>query len=386
MIPCDDRYKAFLASNSPGRVSCALFKRRDNLVIGLSEYSRPFVFDLEGWMNDFGLSIVPSVLGTGKVLFGPVSAYFKTDVDSNSGLSVGSVELTGPSAPPSITEDDLRAGLWDFCGVTLFEVNVSDLTMGALIKRCGNIGQVSMNHPEVKIEILGASKAYQRTIGRIIKPACDWTLGDSRCTVDLTPYTVTGTLTGFAGDGLILMDSSRTEAGPASSIDIVSLTNADPCVITTDSPLGLPDGAAVTLAGIVGPDSLNGISVLHNPGDLTFELDIDTSDTSFFPPYTGAGTVTALGGASGYFDYGKMWFTTGPNANPSIIRDIRTYVPGQWTLWQPFPYPLGPDDYVMVVGCGKMFVADCVGKFNNGINHGGFPYCPGLDAVTRPSS
>jgi len=42
------------------------------------------------------------------------------------------------------------------------------------------------------------------------------------------------------------------------------------------------------------------------------------------------------------------------------------------------------DVFTIYPGCQKRLQQDCITKFSNGINFGGFPYLPGIDKMLRP--
>jgi hypothetical protein len=174
-----------------------------------------------------------------------------------------------------------------------------------------------------------------------------------------------------------LFDSARTEPGPSGGIAITNITSANPGVVTTATPLGLPDFSTVTISGVVGMANVNAVTVIRNPSGNTFEI----VDTSGFPSYISGGTVTPLGADSGWFDYGLCTITSGPNINRSI--EVKAYTPGQWTLQLPFYYELAGDEtYQLVAGCNKTSGV-CKAKFDNLLNFGGFPFVPGQDKIIQ---
>jgi uncharacterized phage protein (TIGR02218 family) len=81
--------------------------------------------------------------------------------------------------------------------------------------------------------------------------------------------------------------------------------------------------------------------------------------------------------ATGYFDQGKVQFTSG--ANKGLVIGVRKYVqgsPGALTLLQPLPVTPGVgDSFLASAGCDKL-QATCSDKFNNLSNYLGFPYIP----------
>jgi uncharacterized phage protein (TIGR02218 family) len=84
---------------------------------------------------------------------------------------------------------------------------------------------------------------------------------------------------------------------------------------------------------------------------------------------------------AGYFDTGLLTWTTG--ANVGIIAEVKTYLAGEIILWDIMPNEIAiGDEYTIKPGCNKS-KEDCVNKFNNFINFGGFPHIPGQDAILQ---
>lgn len=105
--------------------------------------------------------------------------------------------------------------------------------------------------------------------------------------------------------------------------------------------------------------------------------------------YTVNGSVTAVDNAytfydldstsiqaDGFFNYGKITFTSGENRKGKSYQ-IKSYAAGKFIL---FDDPVGEiavgDTFTAIAGCQKRFNEDCVGKFSNGANFGGFPHIP----------
>ncbi|MGE3770427.1 MAG: DUF2163 domain-containing protein [Bdellovibrionales bacterium] len=92
-------------------------------------------------------------------------------------------------------------------------------------------------------------------------------------------------------------------------------------------------------------------------------------------------TDSARTEADGFFDYGTLAFTSGPNSGLSF--DIRSFSSGTFTLWQELPFTAAAGHaYVAVAGCDKLH-ATCQNKFSNALNFGGFPHIPGADALLQ---
>jgi hypothetical protein len=370
MKSCSAELAAHIAGETTTLALCCYIKRTDNVELRVTNLDENLV--IADWQD--GEAIL-----NGTYLADP--GYSATDVDTTSDLNVDNLDIVGVLSSPSITDDDLRAGLWDFAEYRIFLVNYEDLTQGRIAERRGWLGEVHIERGRFTAELRGLMQAFSRSIGRIDAPSCNADLGDARCGVNLVDFTETGTIEGVNPDSVTLYDSARTEPGPAEGAAIAGVSNANPCVITTEQPHTFTQGQIVTLSDIVGPTALNVVVVVRNPGESTFEIGIDTTDTVAYPAYVSGGLVTPFE-ATGYFDYGKITFDTGANAGLSM--EVKSYVPGQITLFLPMPYEVEVgDQYTIVAGCGKQLKTDCQAKFNNVVNFRGFLYLPGVDKLVQ---
>lgn len=355
---------------------CLKLTRTDSVVIAATNH-------------DQDLSVPDSSSPTIYTTYSSVIGGVDTDVQTSNALNVDTLDQRGVLSVDSINEDDLLAGLFDNSSFECFAVNYSNLAQGRYEMRSGTIGTVTLERDVFIAHLQGMMDALKRQIGLLCNPLCPYNLGDlpfpapyrGRCTKDLTTFTVTGTLDSVSDDQATLFDSARAEAGPSGGVSITGISNANPGVVSTATDLGLPDYATVTMSGVLGAVWANTTTIIRNPTASSFELPIDTSSTADYPAYTSGGTVTPLGGDSGYFDYGTCTITSGTNAG--ITREVKSYIPGQWTLQDTFPYTVaGTETYTMVAGCNKT-PATCTDKFDNFVNFGGFPFVPGQDKIIQ---
>jgi uncharacterized phage protein (TIGR02218 family) len=86
---------------------------------------------------------------------------------------------------------------------------------------------------------------------------------------------------------------------------------------------------------------------------------------------------------AGFFDAGKVTWTTGENAGLSM--EIRAHTEGgNFELQEPMPFPIAEgDEFTAFAGCMKRATEDCTQKFNNIINFRGFPSVPGQDQMFK---
>lgn len=288
-------------------------------------------------------------------------------MQSKSGLEATNSETEGGFGSDAVTEDDIRAGKWDYAAIEVFRVNWSDLTMGIEKIGSGHMGQVTRGRTQFTAELLGQMEVFNQQIGRVVEPACDADLGDSRCKVRLDPpawqagQPYTQRLTAEAGSGSVVKPTTpndrhfeATTAGtsggsePAWNLTIGGTTNDGSVVWTTIQ--------ALTITSTVSSSSAR---------------------DRF---YDGARTEAAE-----FFTNGKVTINDGDNAG--LEREVKQFPGGSPTglflLQLPFPYDIAPGaSYTVHAGCQFRFAADCIAKFDNGNNFRGFPHVPGVDFLS----
>ena len=82
---------------------------------------------------------------------------------------------------------------------------------------------------------------------------------------------------------------------------------------------------------------------------------------------------------SGYYDFGVIRFTTGPNAGIPI--DVETSKDGTITLSLAMPHKISVgEQFSLLAGCDKKF-STCKNRFRNLINFRGEPHIPGVEKL-----
>lgn len=169
--------------------TCMRLTRRDGSVYGFTTNSK--AMEIDGLLYEPAFSINPS------------------DIASGSDLDTDDLQTDGILDSETITEDDIRAGRWDYAGFQLFQVNWADLSQGKKKDRSGHLGKVTVNRATFIAELLGEMETYAIGIGQKTQPACRTSLGSTLCGV--TPVEVTGTIDTADTDFFTLHDSDRTE-------------------------------------------------------------------------------------------------------------------------------------------------------------------------------
>lgn len=152
--------------------------RTDDQVFGFTDHDEPIVYE--------------------SVTYAPISAFDASAVASRGDLSVSNLELVGLLDSEGITAADIEAGRWDGAQIQVLQVNWANLSDGAEIIRVGETGQIQRKQGQYTAELRGLMAKLHNNIGRTIVPACDATLGDARCGVNLPALQVSGTVTSVA--------------------------------------------------------------------------------------------------------------------------------------------------------------------------------------------
>jgi uncharacterized phage protein (TIGR02218 family) len=151
---------------------CWRITRGDGLAFGFTDHDVALTFD-----------------GTS---FEPESGLTASEVRSGSDLSVDAQEAEGVLTSDRITETDILDGRWDNASVELWRVNWADPAQRVLLRR-GAIGQIRRGRVAFVAEVRSLSHLMGQAVGRTFQAACDATLGDTRCGVDLESATYRGT-------------------------------------------------------------------------------------------------------------------------------------------------------------------------------------------------
>lgn len=155
--------------------TCWRLTRQDTTELGFTDHDRALVID--------------------SLEYDSIAGFTPTTVESKSNMSVDNLDLEGQTFPSKITESDLLAGLYDYAEVEIFMVNYEDLSQGKLVVKRGRLGEVTLNAQLFHAEVRGLTQHLSQTIGEVYSPSCRAVLGDSRCKVALSGFTVTTTIT-----------------------------------------------------------------------------------------------------------------------------------------------------------------------------------------------
>ena len=154
-----------LKSGATTLCRCWLVERRDGQAIGFTDHDQDIAFDGIQFAAGTGLDAAA--------------------IESSTGLSVDNTQAVGALRGGGLTEEDIRAGLYDSAAVRLWLVDWSQPELRVLLFR-GFLGEIEHGASLFEVELRGLSEVFNKTVGRSYIPACDRLLGDSKCGVDLS--------------------------------------------------------------------------------------------------------------------------------------------------------------------------------------------------------
>lgn len=191
MKTISDTLKASLFSEVTTLATCWKITRTDGAILGFTDHDADLAID--------------------GVTFEAASGYSATAIESSAAMAVDNLNVDGILSSGAITEDDLRAGRYDYAAIEIFMIDYLDIAAGSLILRTGILGEVIYHDGQFSAEVRGLAQKMQQTFTRTYAPTCDADLGDARCTVDLTPFTVTSSVQAVL-DARSFSDGARIEA------------------------------------------------------------------------------------------------------------------------------------------------------------------------------
>jgi uncharacterized phage protein (TIGR02218 family) len=169
---------AALAQHLAGEVTtlatCWQITRGDGVVLGFTDHVRDFEVD--------------------GITYRAASGYTRTAIRGTADLAVDNLDVESVFSADGITEEDLRAGKYDFAEIRMFLVNYANLGQGILKLRRGWLGEVTIKDGMYIAELRGMTQRLQMTVGGVYAPDCSADLGDARCGVDLAALEESGTV------------------------------------------------------------------------------------------------------------------------------------------------------------------------------------------------
>lgn len=299
------------------------------------------------------------------------AGYTPTAHSTDETLRPNTVDVEGALGIAGVARADIEAGLYDYASVFIFATSYLAPVVDEHPLYAGKWGRVTLHEGRFVTEFHSLTDHLHQNIGRTHQASCDAVLGDSSCGVRLAPSAWAATTAYTA-----------REAQDAATGSIVKPTSENGRFFkcTTAGTSGASEPTWDTTIGAETTD-----------GTVTWEA---------FQATTLTGSVTSVtdrrkfrdsnrADEDGFWDYGKITFTSG--ANNGLSMEIRsfTYVSGspgvaEFQLFLPMPADISAaDTYTVQAGCRKRFDEDCIAKFDNSDNFQGFPHIPTADQASK---
>lgn len=139
-----------------------------------------------------------------------------TSIVLSAGLNVDNLELTTLDDGTLFTKADVLAKRWHNSAFVLFRYNWASPADGIDTLLSGVVGEVELRRNTVWAELRGLQQFLQQPVGQASSKTCRNRLGvnngiDSRCSVSLAGFTVTGSVT-TATSNQVFTDSTKAQA------------------------------------------------------------------------------------------------------------------------------------------------------------------------------
>lgn len=165
-------FQAHLDSGTTTMCMCWRLERLDGTIIGFTEHDNDLTFD--------------------SVTYEALSAFRPSMIAQSLGLSVDNSEAVGAISSDNFAEQDIVDGVYDGAEFQMILVNWQDVSQRT-IALAGTIGEIKRMKTEFNIELRSLVDKLSQVTGRTYSRYCDVDFGSTRCGIDATSATYTGT-------------------------------------------------------------------------------------------------------------------------------------------------------------------------------------------------
>ncbi len=354
-----------LAGESTTLATCWKVRRRDETIFRFTDHDQDISVDISD--------------GEGLATYLAATGFRRASITGTADGSVSETELAGMLDDDSITEEDLRNGVWDYAEVWIFALNWASPTDGIIKFERGKIGEVtSTDTGAFRAELRGLAQALQQPIGEVVAPECRATLGDVRCKIPLLPDVIGRETTYYVADNLTRSEPDFVRVAIGTDGDSRDYED----LIWECTTGGTTDDVAPSYSGPAGTVVTDGTAVFtaRDAWTVVGEVDAVTSRARFTvasPWIEGARHV------DGFFEKGAIVFETGANAG--AMREVLFWDADtkEFQVLGPFQFDIAPGDVFRASpGCDSR-AATCQTVFLNFLNFRGEHLLPGADALLQ---
>lgn len=151
-----------------------------------------------------------------------------SDVVTSVDMSVGNMEfyLYASLDDPVFNQAEVFGGLWKNAEFEIFEYNRESPSDGKNPIVSGTFGEITIHADHYQVELRDWMQYLQQPIGEASSKNCRNRLGDERCLVDLSAFTVTGSITSVTSNQ-VFRDDTRTEGDDWFAEGVLTFTDGD---------------------------------------------------------------------------------------------------------------------------------------------------------------
>lgn len=196
-----------LNAESSAIVFCLKITREDAVVLGFTSHDQDLTINSQLYKTSGGFS--PS------------------NVEKKCDLSVDGLDIQAVINDSSLTETDLKRGLYDNAQYEVFIVDSTNVSNGTVTISKGWFGEVSIRRGMFVTELRGLMSKLQTQIGELYGPSCTVReLGDSRCKVSTTSFRFSLTVTAVTSNR-IFKHATNVQADSYFKYGIVDWTSGN---------------------------------------------------------------------------------------------------------------------------------------------------------------
>ena len=148
-------------------------------------------------------------------IFKPVVGFDSSALTVENRLNVDTLDLSSYFQIPDINREDIYARRYHNAIIQIYIVSpeLDNIAAPVYQRIRGEVGEITeLSIDTFKLEFRSLSQTLQQKIGLTVEESCPWSLGDSKCKVNLNNYTHNGVVVSSTSKRKLVVNFSRTFA------------------------------------------------------------------------------------------------------------------------------------------------------------------------------
>ncbi len=215
----------------------------------------------------------------GGVTYKAANGYSRTAMQQRADLAAPNFNVTGILSSDAITDEDVRAGLYNNARIQVWLAVPTDpdfLTYGRIALPGAYLGEIKIEDGVYTAEMRGWAYILQQSYIEVYTPTCRADFCDTRCKLNAPDFTVTGTITGAITPRVSFAMSAATVGA---QVNVATDFSFGVCTFTSGKNKGLAvEVSTASYAPPIAPGSTLDFSLylpspfLVTPGDTVSVL------------------------------------------------------------------------------------------------------------------